>query len=137
MVRSSRVLALVLSLFVFPLSACEAKRVWVELPHFGDGAVDGIWLWRLSEAGAWERYCHLPLGDVEANGERESIAYQQECGEQDLGFDMRAEVERDAVDPATIRLGLWYLRWEDPGTYRVSSHGPEGESALSETTLEL
>ena len=43
-------------LLLFPLTACETKRVWLEFPAFGDGSVEGVWLWRRSDAsGAWER----------------------------------------------------------------------------------
>jgi hypothetical protein len=132
-----RVFALALAFFCIPLTACETKRVWVELPAFGDGAVDGVWLWRLAETGEWQRHCHLPLGDAELAADGEAVAYDQECGDRDLGFDLRATVERDPEDPETVRLGLWYVRWEDPGTYRLSSHGDAGESPLSETTLDL
>lgn len=137
MSRWLRLFALALPLFVLPLTGCETKRIWVELPSFGDGDVDGVWLWRLSEGGSWERHCHIPIGDVETLNQNETVHYDQECGDQDLGFDMTATVERVEQDPDTVRVGLWYLRWEDPGTYRLSSHGADGESALSETTLEL
>lgn len=137
MSRWLRLFVLALPLLAMPLTACETKRIWIELPSFGDGNVDGVWLWRLAEDGAWERFCHLPIGDVVTASQGETVHYDQECGDRDLGFDMTATIERVEQDPETVRVGLWYVRWEDPGTYRLSSHGVDGESALSETTLEL
>ena len=111
MLRSGAALWLLLSLV--PLTACETKRVWLELPSFADGSIEGIWLWRRSDAsGAWERE------DARA------------------GFELSSRLD-GAETPDTVRVGLWYMRWEDPGTYRVSAYGPSGESALSETTLDL
>ena len=126
-----------LALLAAPLVGCETKRVWVELPSFGDGAIDGVWLWRLGATGEWERQCRIPIGDVEMIRNEEAVAYGQECGDQQLDWDLHATVERKPGNPSTVRLGLWYMRWEDPGTYKVSAYGAQGESALSDTTLQL
>lgn len=123
-------------LLLIPLTACETKRVSLELPAFGDGSVEGVWLWRLSDvSGAWERACRIPLDYAQA-GERETVTYTQECEDERAGFQLSSEVERPGA-PETVRVSLWYLRWEEPGTYKVSAYGPSGESALSETTLDL
>lgn len=133
--RSGAALWLLLSLV--PLTACETKRVWLELPSFADGSIEGIWLWRRSDAsGAWERTCRIPFLGYEAAGSRESVTYTQECEDARAGFELSSRLD-GAETPDTVRVGLWYMRWEDPGTYRVSAYGPSGESALSETTLDL
>lgn len=138
MKRWLRLVSISLGLSVLALTGCETKRIWVELPLFGDGAVDGVWLWRLDEtSGEYVRHCHIPIGDVEPREGGEAVYYEQECGDQRLDFDLFASVERSATNADTVTVGLWYMRWEDPGTYKLSSHGAEGESALSETTLDL
>jgi len=134
--RWLRLFSIALPLFVLPLAGCETKKIWVQLPSFGDGSIDGIWLWRLAANGEYERQCHIPIGDVQSVNGQESVAYDQECGDA-LGFGLSATVERSETDPDTVVVGLWYMRWEDPGTYKISSHGAEGESALSTTTLQL
>lgn len=130
--------AMAMALLVLPLTGCEVKQIWVELPRFGDGAVDGIWLWRLDDAsGEYVRHCHLPLGDVESVGGREAVYYDQECSDEFPTVDFFALVERAPDDPESATLGLWYVDSDTSGTYKLSSYGDAGESALSETTLEL
>lgn len=124
-------------LLLFPLTACETKRVWLELPSFGDGSIDGVWLWRRAEvSGAWERTCRIPFLDLERVGADETLTYIQECKNEGAGIELTSRLEAPET-PGTVRLSLWYMRWEDPGTYKVSAYGPDGESALSETTLDL
>jgi hypothetical protein len=138
MARSLSLFALLLPLLALPLTGCETKRIWVELPSFGDGTVDGVWLWRLDgESGEYVRQCQLPIGDVETIEEREAVYYDQDCGDAPFEWNLHAAVERSPEQPDTVRLGLWYMRWEDPGTYKLSAYGADGESALSDTTLEL
>lgn len=121
-----------------PLTGCETKRVWLEVGDFGTSAIEGIWLWRLSEqSGSYERICRIPFGAVVAEGGAESLPYAQECEDGRTGIALEAAIERSAPDPDTIRVALWYMRWEDPGTYKVSTYGADGESALSVTTLDL
>lgn len=137
MPRMLRIVALLLPLFAIPLTGCETKRIWVELPSFGDGAIDGVWLWRLGANGEYERQCNIPIGDVETVGGRESVFYDQDCGDAEFAWDLHATVERSPEVAGTVRLGLWYMRWEDPGVYKLSAYGADGESALSDTTLDL
>jgi hypothetical protein len=127
-----------LALLLFPLVGCEPKKFWLELPTFGSGAIDGVWLWRLSEAtDSYERTCRLTLYDPEAVNGREQLRYRQDCDAWDAGFELSAALERDPNNPDAVTLGIWYLRHEDPGLYKVSSYGEQGESALSETALGL
>ena len=136
--RSIRRSILALTLLLFPLVGCETKEVWVELPAFGSGDVDGVWLWRLSEmTDTYERACRITLDDpADVNGQ-ESLGYVQDCDDEHAGVQLSATLERDPNNPEAVTLGLWYMRWEDPGVYKVSSYGEDGESALSETTLDL
>ena len=134
MLRSGAALWLLL---LFPLTACETRRVWLELPAFGDGSVEGVWLWRRSDAsGAWERTCRIPFLEQAQVGSRETLTYTQECEDERAGFELSSRLEHPET-PDTVLVSLWYMRWENPGTYKVSAYGPSGESALSETTLDL
>jgi hypothetical protein len=129
---------LALTLLLFPLVGCETKEVWLELPAFGGGDVDGVWLWRLSEStNHFERACRIALDAPEAVNGQEALGYIQECDSEHPGIQLSAALERDPGNPESVTLGIWYMRWEDPGVYKVSSYGEEGESALSETTLDL
>ncbi len=136
--RAIRRSILALSLLLFPLVGCETKEVWLELPAFGSGAIDGVWLWRLSETtDTYERACRITLADPEAVDGQESLGYVQECNGDNESIPLSAALERHPDDPESVTLGIWYMRWEEPGVYKVSSYGEEGESALSETTLDL
>ncbi|RIL06869.1 MAG: hypothetical protein DCC71_05225 [Proteobacteria bacterium] len=127
-----------LTLLAVPLTGCETKRVVLELASFGTESVEGIWLWRLSEqSGVYERACRIPFGAIVAAGGGETLPYAQECNDGHAGLALESDVERAAEDPDTIRVALWYMRWEEPGTYKVSTYGADGESALSSTTLDL
>lgn len=125
-------------LLLFPLTACETKRVWLEFPTFGDGRVEGVWLWRRSDdSGTWERTCRIPFLDYEQTASRETLTYTQECEDEVAGFELSSRLERPEASDGAVLVSLWYMRWEDPGTYKVSAYGPSGESELSETTLDL
>lgn len=138
MQRCIRRSILALTLLLFPLVGCETKEVWLELPAFGSGDVDGVWLWRLSESSeTYERACRITLEDPEDVNGQEQLGYIQDCDAEHVGIQLRAALERNPNNPEAVTLGIWYMRWEDPGVYKVSSYGEEGESALSETTLDL
>ena len=128
-------------LFVLPLVGCETKRVWLQLEGVNTGVVEGIWLWRFSdELGTYERFCRIPFTDRDLIGGVDSVRYVQECGGADgepAGIDLHAELKQSGSAPDRVTVGLWYMRWEDPGVYKVSSYGAYGETALSTTSIEL
>ena len=127
-----------LALFAFSLVGCESKRVWLQLTGLDNGNTVGIWLWRLSEtSGAYERVCRVVFGQPEYVSGAEWLDYRQECGDGAAPLPLRTELKRSPEDPETVTAGFWYLRWENPGAYKVSSYGFYGESALSESTLHL
>ena len=127
-----------LALCALSLVGCENKLVCLELTGLDAGNVGGIWLWRLSEqSGAYERTCRLVFGQTEFVGELEWLAYTQDCRDGSTGLKLWAPLQRSPANPETVTVELSYLRWEDPGTYKVSSYGLNGETALSESTLHL
>jgi hypothetical protein len=132
-----RMLAVSLLAAVGPLTACETKSVTVQIPAFGVGAVDGIWLWRLSEASnTFERMCRIDIGDSAVTPSGEIVDYIQDC-EDHPGVQLKSRVERLAADPQTVVLDLWYMRWEDPGVYKASAYNAGGESPLSANSVQL
>jgi hypothetical protein len=129
---------LALTFLLFPLVGCETKEVWLELPALGSADVQGVWLWRFSETTQnYERACRIAIDAPRAANGQESVGYIQECDEEHPGIQLSAALERNPGNAQLVTLGIWYMRWEDPGVYKVSSYGEEGESALSETTLDL
>jgi hypothetical protein len=117
------------------LVGCETKGVSVEIPGFDETTVEGIWLWRLSEtSGDYERVCQIELipGD-----DLQSVDYVQRCPLSGDGMLLRARLQPLAGDPTGARLDLWYVRWEDTGTYRASLFNVWGESELSPTPIPL
>lgn len=132
-IRSS---VLALALCAFSLVGCESKRVWLQLTGLDNGNTEGIWLWRLSEtSGAYERNCRIVLGEHAYAGGTEWLEYSQDCGDGNTAQEMRTALERSSEDPEVVTAGFWYVRWENPGTYKVSSYGFYGETALSASTL--
>jgi len=127
---------LALALLLMPLSGCEGKRVWVDLPSFSADAIEGIWLWRLSVAsGSYERVCRIPFGALTTSNGTTTLSYTQECLAGLKTSELQATVAYPAAD--TVRVEIFYVRTEDPGTYKITSYGSHGESALSATTLQL
>lgn len=138
MTRIFRSSILALALCAFSLVGCESKRVWLQLTGLDDGNAEGIWLWRLSEqSGAYERICSIVFGQPEYVGEIERIEYTQDCGHGSAALKLRTAIKRSPESPGTVTVGLWYLRWEGAGAYKVSSYGFYGETALSASTLQL
>jgi hypothetical protein len=132
-----RTFAASLLALVGPLTACETKSVTVQIPAFGAGAVDGIWLWRLSEtSNSFERMCRIDIGDSAVTASGEMVDYIQDC-EEHAGVMLKTKVDRLPSDPQTVVLDLWYMRWEDPGVYKASAYNSGGESALSISSIQL
>lgn len=128
-------LAGAIGLCAVALSGCETKRVWLTLPDFG--GTEGLWLWRYSEeTNSYRRLCRLNFDDVTTRHGQEVALYVQQCDPEHHPFELEASIERQNGSGRVV-LSLWYVRWEDPGTYKISSYGPNGESALSETSIEL
>jgi hypothetical protein len=137
--RTSRWAAtLALAILLAPLSACETRSLTLRIEGFGDGRVDGIWLWRLSEeSGRFERTCRIELGDPFLAGEVEKVSYAQICGDEGGGLPLEATIERSEDDPDVIVIDLWYFRWDAPGSFKASLFTSEGESALSPVPVTL
>jgi len=136
--RALRRSILALPFLLLPFVGCETLEVYLELPTFGVGTVQGVWLWRLSEAtDSYERACRIEFGAPELVKGKEAIGYLQGCDEEHPGLQLSAELERDPSNPEAVSLGLWYMRWEESGMYKVSAYGDDGESALSETAVTL
>ena len=129
---------LALALLAAPMLGCEAKTIKVQLPGFNNGTVDGIWLWKQID-GQWRRVCRIDFTDRRMTHRGETLYYVQNCidGEEKRGLVLPAAVERMPGNPGTITVDLWYLRYEDGGTYRASAFNESGESTLSSTSVVL
>ncbi|MDJ0869673.1 MAG: hypothetical protein QNK03_26470 [Myxococcota bacterium] len=138
MIRSLVRAALVVAL-VLPLVGCETKKLSIAVQAFGDGNVDGIWLWRLDEtSGEYLRVCDLRFTDsyVGEDG-REYLGYRQHCPGGSPGVDLRASFVRDDQSPDTIGIEIYYMRWEETGTYRATAYNAGGESVLSPSSVQI
>jgi len=128
---------LALCLLLAPLSGCLVNQVSMEIPNFGDGDVQGIWLWRFSTTTKqYERDCRVAFSnpDVDATG-NEYISYTQQCTNQP-DINLNAYIHPAPTDPNTVTLTLWYTRFQGtPGSYKASAYNAVGESALSSTSL--
>jgi hypothetical protein len=127
-------------LLLAPALGCETKAVTIEIPGYGYGDIDGVWLWRLKEGTSqYERVCRFELGAPETskNG-AEVVPYLQVCAvPEQFGMDLTAEIDRLPTDPSTIVVKLYYFRYANPGQFRASSYNSAGESSLSPTSVML
>jgi hypothetical protein len=129
--------ALVPVLLLLPLGGCAACLLRIEVPGFGDGTVEGVWLWRLSTAtGQYERSSRLVFSAPAVAPDGETVDFEQQCANGSPGTRASATVEPSPSDPSTATLSLYYTSCDGlPGTYRASAYNEAGESALSSTTL--
>ena len=129
---------LALAFLLLPLAGCEMRGLTLRIADFGDGRVDGVWLWRLSEeSGRFERVCRIDLGDPFVLNNAERLSYRQSCETGQAGMLLETAVERPVEEPEAILVDLWYLRREAPGTYKASLFTEAGESPLSPTSVTL
>lgn len=141
--RAARVVWLALGLSLglgLGLGGCtpSGKVIWLELADFGQGAFDGVWLWRWSDAAqTYERDCRVSLGDVAVDGAGEFVVYSQQCPDAAARLPMRGKLERYASDPDTVRIRIRYVQRQPGSLYRITAYGAQGETALSDTTLQL
>lgn len=137
--RLWRGFVLALALAALPvLGGCELRTFHIQLPGFGDGAIDGIYLWK-DVGGQWTRVCRIDFTDRRITPEGETLSYVQNCvnGKTKRGIVFPTLVTRPPGTPTTITVELLYLRYEDAGTYRATAFNSAGESALSSSSLPL
>jgi hypothetical protein len=135
--RSRRLWRLLASaLLCVPFAGCEITILTVQIPDFDQ--VDGIWLWRLSDAtGQFERsglIQFMPLAADPQGGE--ALGYRESCANGVAGITNQAALSRSASAPSTATVSLHYLSCQGPGgTYRATAYNSAGESALSYTAV--
>jgi hypothetical protein len=134
-----RVALAVAALLLVPLAGCELKTVRIQLPGYGNGAIEGVWLWRLDDAtGQYVRACRIDFQGRGFTGSGlETVSYVQNCDNGHRMGALLAKVTRSASDPGTATLELEYARWESPGMYRASAFNSAGESPLSQASEAL
>jgi hypothetical protein len=123
------------ALLLLPMSGCATSWLTIEIPGFGD--VQGIWLWRLSEAtGLYEREGRVDISAAYQSPDGEEVDYVESCASGPIGKAHQATLARSASDPTDVTLQLFYMSCDGlGGTYKVSAYDPLGESPLSSTTI--
>jgi hypothetical protein len=136
--KALRGAALALALLSMPMLGCEIRTIQIQLPGYGSGDIDGIWLWK-QVAGTWTRVCRIDFTDHRITAQGEIVSYVQNCinGRVRRGIVLPSPVDRLAATPTTVTLDLYYFRYEDPGSYRATAFNAAGESSLSTTSLPL
>jgi hypothetical protein len=136
--KALRGAALALALLSMPMLGCEIRTIQIQLPGYGSGDIDGIWLWK-QVAGTWTRVCRIDFTDHRITAQGEILSYVQNCinGRVRRGIVLPSPVDRLAGTPTTVTLDLYYFRYEDPGSYRATAFNAAGESSLSTTSLPL
>ena len=76
--RTLRGAVVALALLAMPLVGCEFRTVQIQLPGFGDGLVEGLWLWKEVD-GAWTRVCRIDFTDRRITQQGETLFYVQNC----------------------------------------------------------
>jgi hypothetical protein len=128
------VVAAVLGSFV---TSCQANTIKVRLRDFGNGNVDGLWLWR-QNGSAYQRVCRIDVSNPFVAGGQEQVEYQQTCLDgRPSSPAWRASVKRLATNPTNATLTFLYQRFGAQAMHRASAFNRWGESARSSTTLTL
>ncbi len=127
-----RILPLV---FLLGLTACEYRPVSMQLPSFFTAGIDELWFWRRDEgADTFVRSGHMRLTGLRGPVGNQMLAYTMYSpeGEEHLTCTVPIEVVEDS-----FVVELWFSRWEEPGTFKVSARNVAGESPLSSGSIRL
>lgn len=131
------VFAFAAALLAAPLTGCNTAPVRVRLANFGSGNVDGLWFWRM-QAGKYQRICRINLSNAYFSGGAEVVDYRQTCLDgRSSSAPWQALVKRSPSNPQTVELTLTYRRAGSAVAHRASAFNQEGESALSNASLQL
>jgi hypothetical protein len=132
-------LALSLALPLLTAGSCSFEALKIQLAGFGQGDIDGIWLWRRQSSGAYTRSCRIEISNPFLLNGAEIVSYDQTCpGGGATGIPMQARIQRLPSNPTTITVRLLYLSTGAAvGTYRASAYNAAGESPLSSTIAQL
>ena len=123
------------ALVLLPLGGCATTLLTIEIPGFGE--VEGIWLWRLSEAsGQYERAGSVAISQPYQGPDGESVDYVESCSNGPIGKAHQAALARSSSDPNDVTLEILYVSCDGVGgAYKVSAYGQAGESPLSPTAV--
>lgn len=123
-------------LLLLPLVGCEWKRVTVQLPTFFSAGVEELQFWRLDEGTTdYVRAGYIRFGSLIGPPGAQTIHYTMVSpGGESTTFTLTSDVD---VVGDSIVLELWYARWPDEGTFRVSARNAAGESELSDGVIGL
>jgi hypothetical protein len=108
--------------------ACDMRGFRVQLNAFEEDQVQGLWLWKETTAGEFERYAQIEFGALHEHEGEEFLPYSVDLNE---AVTVNTRVDRDAADNLTVMLYFTH----EPGAYKVSSYNAAGESGLSAGTL--
>jgi hypothetical protein len=109
--------------------ACDMRGFRVQLNAFEEDQVRGLWLWKATAAGDFERYAQIEFGALHDHEGEEFLPYSIELS--GAPVTVNAPVDRDEADNLTVML---YFSHE-PGAYKLTSYNSAGESGLSAGTL--
>jgi hypothetical protein len=109
--------------------ACDMRGFRVQLNAFEEDQVRGLWVWKESAVGDYERYAQIEFGALHEDAGEEFLPYSMHLNGQPVT--VNAPVERDEADNLMVTLFFGHV----PGTYKVSSYNAAGESGLSSGTL--
>jgi len=114
----------------------EVKVLRIQLPSFDEAEIQGIWLWRLSEATqVFQPISEIRLGSRRIENGQELIEYELlEPSGASSGITLSADVDRSGAAP---QLALWVIRFGLPGEFKATVYNAAGESPLSAETIVL
>lgn len=107
----------------------------LQLPSFDD-ELEGLWLWRQSEAtGEFEAVSEIRLGETVVENGQEFVEYEiLDPAGNSLGPKFSSAVDRTGTSP---QLALWVIRFSQPGDFKASVYNAAGESGLSSQSIPL
>jgi hypothetical protein len=129
-----------LALAVIPLQGCSLSFVTIAIPDFSSKAVQGVWLWRLSDqTGLYEREAQFTFQAPVQGAQGEKLDYSVAPQGGSPLFGASTYVVRDEVNPDQVYLQLIYGR-DSTATaayYRASTYNQLGDSPLTAEIVPL
>jgi hypothetical protein len=124
---------------LMPTFGCRwAEMVTIEIPDFDSSAVQGVWMYRWSDAAQdYERSIELRIVDRGVGNDTEYIDYEIRDSSGNVRYTLPAEIVRDQGNPDGALIDFFVVLFDGEGTFRASTYNDAGESQLSAEQLQI
>jgi len=107
----------------------------VGLSDFGSADLDGLVVYRQDQGGSYQPSGRITFQGTEIGKASEEVL-RYRVDSIDPGFEFTTRVLRNAQDPDSVTLDLFFDTQHQPGTFKVASFSGETESELSAGSMD-